>query len=96
MEKEYKIGAVIVAAGIGTRFGERKQFKKLKSKPLYLYSLEKFINCHLIDEIALVVPQDLTKIIIEEISNLNKQIIVVAGVICPDRERIITSYIECR
>ena len=40
MDREYKIGAIIVAAGSGLRFGERKQFKKLGAKPLYLYSLQ--------------------------------------------------------
>jgi len=79
MEKEYKIGAVIVAAGSGLRFGERKQFKKLKNKPLYLYSLEKFVDSVSINEIALVVPQDLTDAVAEEVSSFKKPINVVAG-----------------
>ncbi len=67
MQKEYKIGAVIVAAGSGLRFGERKQFKKLESKSLYLYSLQRFLDCDLISEIVLVVPKDLLKTIIFEV-----------------------------
>jgi len=79
MDEEYKIGVVIVAAGSGLRFGERKQFKKLNNKPLYIYSLEKFIKCDLIDEIALVVPEDLTNIISDEISSVKSIIKVVSG-----------------
>jgi 2-C-methyl-D-erythritol 4-phosphate cytidylyltransferase len=79
MYKEYKIGAVIVAAGSGLRFGDRKQFKKLGTKPLYLYSLQHFIDCDLIDEIVLVVPDDLLKNIFNEVARLNSRIKVVAG-----------------
>ncbi len=81
MYKKYKIGAVIVAAGSGLRFGEKKQFKKLDSKPLYLYSLQRFIECNLIDEIALVVPNDLKKTITLELRKLKQipEIKIVAG-----------------
>ncbi len=81
MYKEYKIGAVIVAAGSGLRFGERKQFKKLASKPLYLYSLQHFIDCDLIDEIVLVIPEDLINTITFEVRKLNQipKIKIVAG-----------------
>jgi 2-C-methyl-D-erythritol 4-phosphate cytidylyltransferase len=79
MDKEYKIGTVIVAAGSGSRFGERKQFKKLKGKPLYLYSLEKFTECDSVDDIALVVPHDLVEDITNDLLKLNKKINVVAG-----------------
>ena len=72
MYKEYKTGAVIVAAGSGLRFGERKQFKKLGTKPLYLYSLQRFIDCDLIDKIVLVVPEDLIKDIAFEVKKLNQ------------------------
>jgi len=79
MGKEYKIGTIIVAAGSGLRFGERKQFKKLGTRSLYLYSLQKFIDCNLIDEIALVVPNDLQNTISTEVSKLNPWIKVVVG-----------------
>lgn len=79
MCKEYKIGAIIVAAGSGLRFGEKKQIKRLGTKPLYLYSLQRFIDCDLIDEIVLVVPNDLLKTIFNEVAKLNPRIKVVAG-----------------
>ncbi|MEE8340590.1 MAG: 2-C-methyl-D-erythritol 4-phosphate cytidylyltransferase [Candidatus Neomarinimicrobiota bacterium] len=81
MNKEYKTGAVIVAAGSGLRFGEKKQFKKLGSKPLYLYSLQRFIDSDLIDEIVLVVPKDLIKTITLELGKFNQtpKIRIVSG-----------------
>ena len=74
MENEYKIGAVIVAAGSGLRFGERKQFKELNKKPLYLYSLEKFISNQSISEISLVVPLDLNLEISATVQKLRKKV----------------------
>ncbi|MEZ5305712.1 MAG: 2-C-methyl-D-erythritol 4-phosphate cytidylyltransferase [Pyrinomonadaceae bacterium] len=49
--------AIIVAAGSGTRFGggTPKQFVLLKDKPIIEYSLERFSDCEVIDEIVLVV-----------------------------------------
>lgn len=81
MHKEYKIGAVIVAAGSGLRFGEKKQIKRLGTKPLYLYSLQRFIDCDLIDEIVLVVPKDLLKTITIDVRKLNEipELKIVAG-----------------
>ena len=79
MRKEYKIGAIVVAAGSGLRFGERKQFKKLGTKPLYLHSLQKFIDCNLIDEIVLAVPKDLLKTISTEVFKLSSRVNVVEG-----------------
>jgi len=79
MNKEYKVGAIIVAAGSGLRFGERKQFKKLGTKPLYLYSLQKFIDCILINEIVLVVPKDLKNTISNEVCKISPRINVVEG-----------------
>lgn len=79
MQREYNIGAVIVAAGSGLRFGEKKQIKKLGTKQLYLYSLQSFVDCELIDEIILVVPIDLQKVITSEVTKLNSRITVVEG-----------------
>ena len=79
MNKVYRVGAVIVAAGAGLRFGERKQFKKLGDKPLYLYSLEAFLKCESISEIALVVPKELKSSISKEVDQLNRQICIVKG-----------------
>jgi len=79
MNKEYKVGTIIVAAGSGLRFGEMKQFKKLGTKPLYVYSLKIFIDCNLIDEIVLVVPKDLKNTISNEVYKLDSRINVVEG-----------------
>ena len=79
MGAEIKIGAIIVAAGSGQRFGERKQFKELNKKPLYQHSLEQFILSESISEICLVVPEDLTKEVSQKVKNFNKVIKVTAG-----------------
>jgi len=79
MPSENKIGAVIVAAGSGLRFGERKQFKALNKKPLYQYSLEQFLQVEKISEISLVVPENLVDEISTEVSKASKNINVVAG-----------------
>ena len=34
-----KVSAIILAAGSGSRFGEKKQFKELNGKPIWFYSL---------------------------------------------------------
>ena len=48
--------AIIVAAGMGTRFGgaRPKQFLEIAEKPLLIHTLEKFENCAAIDEIIVV------------------------------------------
>lgn len=79
MNKEYRVGAVIVAAGSGLRFGEKKQFKKLGNKPLYLYSLETFLKCESISELVLVVPKELKNYISKEVDQIGEQISVVEG-----------------
>lgn len=55
-----KVAAIIAAAGLGKRFGEglRKQFQPLSGKPLIVYSIERFEEFKLINEIILVVPKD--------------------------------------
>jgi len=82
MEKSiFKVGAVLPAAGIGARFGERKQFKYLGNKPLFLYALEVFINCKEITEIVVVTSKDDIEYAYKEIDSFNtkKSIKVVAG-----------------
>ena len=79
MSFENKIGAVIVAAGSGLRFGERKQFKELNKKPLFQYSLEQFLQAEQISEISLVVPEDLIVEISNKVSKTNTKIKAVAG-----------------
>ena len=59
--------AIITAAGLGRRFGEAKQFKKLHGKPLYQYSLDTFIKSRLFDEIILVIPNSYQEKVQKEI-----------------------------
>ncbi len=51
-----RVSAIIPAAGSGARFGEIKQFKLLKGRPLWAYTIAPFIKSKLINEIILVVP----------------------------------------
>jgi 2-C-methyl-D-erythritol 4-phosphate cytidylyltransferase len=48
--------AVIVAAGLGTRFGSArpKQFLEINGRPMIFYTLERFERCAAVDEIILV------------------------------------------
>ena len=70
-----------MAAGSGSRFGERKQFKLLKGKALYLYSVNKFLLCENINEIILVVPKSRLDEIKKEIARLKKtkKVFVISG-----------------
>ncbi len=75
------MSAIITAAGLGSRFGEKKQFKLLGGAPLYTYSLKLFLLNDLISEIILVVPQNKKDTIQQELSSVKskKNILVVAG-----------------
>ena len=53
-----KVSAIILAAGSGSRFGEKKQFKKLNGNPIWVYSLNTFIRSECVDELILVIPND--------------------------------------
>ena len=55
-----KVSAIIPAAGSGRRIGSaiRKQFLKLRGKPLLVYTLEAFERCPDIDDIILVIPRE--------------------------------------
>ena len=70
-----------MAAGSGSRFGEKKQFKLLKGIALYFYSLNKFLLCEDIDEVILVVPESKLVGIKKEISKIKKtkKVLVVGG-----------------
>ncbi|MBI4641788.1 MAG: 2-C-methyl-D-erythritol 4-phosphate cytidylyltransferase [Candidatus Tectomicrobia bacterium] len=54
-----KVAALIPAAGSGKRMGggTEKQFLYLGSKPLLAYTLERFQQCEVIDEIYIILPQ---------------------------------------
>ena len=75
------VSAIIMAAGLGSRFGEKKQFKLLKGIALYFYSLNKFLLCEDINEIIVVVPKSRVVDIKKEIKNIKKtkKVMVVGG-----------------
>ncbi len=54
------INAIILIAGAGTRFGSErpKQFLSVANKPLFIYTLEAFVNHHLIDAVYLVAQEE--------------------------------------
>ena len=54
----FKVSAIIPAAGAGSRFGGKKQFKNLNGEPLWAHTLKPFIESTLIDEIIFVVEED--------------------------------------
>ncbi len=49
-----RTSAILLAAGKGSRFGKPKQFVRVHGKPIYAYSLERFLP--LVDEVILVIP----------------------------------------
>ena len=53
-----KVSAIILAAGSGSRFGEKKQFKKLNGKPIWAYSLNTFIKSKCVVDLILVIPNE--------------------------------------
>ena len=53
-----KVSAIILAAGSGSRFGEKKQFKKLNGRPIWAYSLNAFIKSKCVDDLILVIPNE--------------------------------------
>lgn len=58
MQKKERIPVVLLAAGNGSRAGKiYKQFFRIHQKPLFLYSLEKFLALSWVGEIVFVVPQ---------------------------------------
>ena len=70
-----------MAAGSGSRFGEKKQFKLLKGIELYKYSFYKFLDCSDINEIVLAVPENRLADVKTEIGSLkvSKNILIVSG-----------------
>tara|TARA_B100000287_G_scaffold302996_1_gene286154 strand:- start:1149 stop:1832 length:684 start_codon:yes stop_codon:yes gene_type:complete len=63
----FRVSAIIPAAGEGSRFGEKKQFKILNGEPLWAHTLKPFILSNLIDEIIFVVEKSLINIIKESV-----------------------------
>jgi len=53
-----RTSAIIVAAGAGKRFGERKQFAYLRGKPVLEWTLERFEAHSEVDAVVLVLPDE--------------------------------------
>lgn len=81
MSSGLKAGAVIAAAGLGERFGEKKQFKLLGRRPLLFHTLIPFLECDTICEIVVVVPEDDLQNTSRELASFTsaKPVKVVAG-----------------
>lgn len=63
MYQKKRIGAILLMAGGGTRFDRQKpkQFHLLHKQPIYLHTLNKFLDCTYFDEIILVCHPDWIK-----------------------------------
>lgn len=71
MYQGQRIGAVILMAGSGSRFGGDipKQFLRLGDKKVYLHTLEAFLLFDLLDEIVLVCHPDWIDIVNQEVAS---------------------------
>lgn len=78
MLKNFQVGAVLLMAGEGVRFGGPvpKQFERLAGKKIFLHTLEAFLEASWIDEIVLVAPSGWVKTVQEEVGEKAR---VVAG-----------------
>ena len=63
------VGAVLPAAGVGYRFGEKKQLKHLANKPLFIYALDVFVKCKEIAEIVVVANQNDIEYVLKEVES---------------------------
>ena len=70
--KNLLAGAVIPAAGKGSRFGEKKQFKLFKGVPLLNHVLTPFLQSDLIYEIIVVVPEEKVQQIKTQVRSMAK------------------------
>lgn len=70
--------AIILSGGVGTRFGSSvpKQYLEVNSKPIIMYSIEKFDLNKTIDEIVIVVAKEWEEFVKKniELSNISKRI----------------------
>ena len=75
------VGAVVPSAGMGQRFGNKKQFKLLGSRPLLFHTLTSFLKCDDIVEIVVVVPEEDLETISQELTSFTsaKPVKTVAG-----------------
>lgn len=81
------VSAIILAGGKGKRMGKdiSKQFILVKDKPIIYYTIKKFIDCKLIDEIILVLPKDEIEYCKKEV--LEKYSLKVDKIIAGGKER---------
>lgn len=73
--------AIITSAGSGERFGFTKQFVPINGKPVFMHTLEKFIQSGMFSNVLLTIPED-SKDIVENIicnSKYEDQVVVVFG-----------------
>ncbi len=68
MYQNQRIGAIILMAGNGSRFGTKtpKQFLPLNQKRVYLHTLDTFTETAVFDEIVLVCPEGWLEMVAEE------------------------------
>ena len=64
----FRVSAIIPGAGVGSRFGEKKQFKNLNGEPLWAHTFKPFILSSFVDEIIFVVEESFISIIKESAS----------------------------
>lgn len=55
---DLKVSAIIVAAGTGSRFGTKKQFKTLGKRPILFHAISPFTELEFISEIIVVVHEE--------------------------------------
>lgn len=68
-----KIVVILLAGGKGSRFGEKKQFTKLKGEPLFQFSLNTINKIDEIADIVLVLPEeDLERVKVFSFKNVKK------------------------
>ena len=81
------VSAIKLAGGKGKRMGKdiSKQFILVKDKPIIYYTIKKFSDCKLIDEIILVLPKDEIEYCKKEV--LEKYSLKVDKIIAGGKER---------
>jgi 2-C-methyl-D-erythritol 4-phosphate cytidylyltransferase len=82
-KKQVTYIAILLTGGIGQRFGSPfpKQFHKLGGKPIYLHTLETFLQAKVFEKIIVPVPTEHKEEISSEISSLypDKNILIISG-----------------
>jgi 2-C-methyl-D-erythritol 4-phosphate cytidylyltransferase len=76
MTPQRKLGLILAAAGLGARFKSDlpKQFWELEGKPLYLHSLERFLD--VVSEAVVVVPSKWESKVLAQVGSLPSRISV--------------------